>query len=243
MTYADLGAGRPGEPGQRADLVEHVRGHVVRGQVHLPPAEADQVRVRHLGADHDPAGRRRGHGAQQRARVAGVEAAGHVRAGDHVEDGLVVAERPGAVRLADVGVEVDHRSGTRALVPGSSPRPAHAVGVVVQAAAHVVGGARRRRRLVRPAERAGHQVRGRHPPRQPGPGAGRAGRGQPLGHPRGLLDRSARAGRLGRTGRVAGASRTARTRPLRHLIASRLPTTRRDHPAGCERRIGVDTPY
>jgi hypothetical protein len=62
-----------------------------------------------VGADGHASGRGGPDGAIDRRRVASVEPAGDVGAGDGVEDRLVVAEAPDAEALAQVGVEVDRR--------------------------------------------------------------------------------------------------------------------------------------
>ena len=120
LDVGDPGAGHPAHRLERAELVEHVGGEVGRVHVDAAAAEAGEVAVADLRADDDPALGGRGDGAPDGRRVAGVEAARDVGARHDVEHRLVVAEHPGAERLAEVGVEVDpHGHATNA-----SARPA-----------------------------------------------------------------------------------------------------------------------
>jgi len=81
------------------------------GDAYRPPAEPGEVPVAHVGADrHAPLHRPGGDPAHDHG-IAGVEATGHVGARHHVEEGLVVGERPRAEALAEVGVEVDGATG------------------------------------------------------------------------------------------------------------------------------------
>ena len=115
---AHLAPDHPGEGVERADLVDDVGAQLVAGHVHRPAAEPGQVAVADLGADpHIARGRDRAD-PQHRDRVTGVEAAGHVRAGDHVEQGVVVAEGPDAEALAEIGVEIDLRHAVRLAAQG-----------------------------------------------------------------------------------------------------------------------------
>jgi hypothetical protein len=93
---------------QSADLVPQLVGQLVSRHVDAAAAEAGQVAVAHLGADPDALGRGAGADAAHRGRVAGVEAAGHVGAGDDREQGVVVAQAPDAEALAQVAVQVHH---------------------------------------------------------------------------------------------------------------------------------------
>src|SRR5699024_1431059 len=96
-----------------------------------------------------------GHGAGPAGdrRVPRVEAAGHVGAGDHVQDGLVAGHGPGAERLAAVRVEVDVGGGHAVLlvtsVPPACPVPQDcstifAVGIGIRADRWTPGPGRRR---------------------------------------------------------------------------------------------------
>ena len=103
------------------ELVEDVGGEVGGVHVDAAAAEAGEVAVADLGADDDPALGGGGDGAPDGGRVAGVEAARDVGARDDVEHRLVVAEDPGAERLAEVGVEVDPHGHARTLGAAAPP--------------------------------------------------------------------------------------------------------------------------
>ena len=98
---------RAGQRVQRADLVDHGRSKIIGGDVQEPAAEADQVRIADLGADHDTALDRGPAGPAQGGRIAGMETAGHVRAGDHGQHRVVVTQTPVSEGLSEVGVQVD----------------------------------------------------------------------------------------------------------------------------------------
>ncbi len=120
-----------GEREQRAHLVEHVGLDLGGRRLDLAAAEAAQVEVARVRADRDARARGERDRAVDHPRVAGVEAAGHVRRGHVLEQGLVGAQRPGSEALAEVRVQVDpqHRRpcGPRALSPSavaaSGPAP------------------------------------------------------------------------------------------------------------------------
>ena len=84
--------GDPGEPIQRPDLVDHVIGQARRIDVDAAAAEAGQVPVAHLGTDRHIAADGCLADSAQDVRVAGVEAAGDIGAGDDVQQGVVVPE-------------------------------------------------------------------------------------------------------------------------------------------------------
>ena len=107
----DPGAGHLGEPVERSELVQHGVAELARIDVDESATEADQVGVRHVTADRDVAvGGGLTHTTQRR-RVAGMEPARDVGTGDQVEHRLVVAQRPGAERFTQVGVQVDRCHG------------------------------------------------------------------------------------------------------------------------------------
>jgi hypothetical protein len=110
------GPGDPGETGQRPQLVEHVVGELGGLDVDEPPAEAGQVPVGDLGSDGHPSLGGPPADPAQRRGVTGVETAGHVGAGDDVQQALVVAQPPDAETLTEVAVEIDAVGGVRAWV-------------------------------------------------------------------------------------------------------------------------------
>ena len=81
LDVAHRGARRGGQPLERADLVDHVGHQVGAGHVHVAAAEAGQVAVGHVRADHHATLGRAAQGLQDAGGVAGMEAAGHVGAG------------------------------------------------------------------------------------------------------------------------------------------------------------------
>ena len=115
LDVADPGALGPGDAVQRGQLVQDVGGELGRLDVDEPAAEAGEVAV----GDLRPDGHARGSGAGAHAahgrRVAGVEAARHVGAGDEAEQRLVVTQPPDAEALPEVGVEVDGAAHRRSL--------------------------------------------------------------------------------------------------------------------------------
>ena len=98
-----------GECSQRAHLIDHHLVGLVRGDAHVAPAKALQVRQTGMRAHRHATGKRHGHRAPHGARIAAMEAAGDVGRGDMVEHRLVVAHAPGAEALAHVAVEIDDR--------------------------------------------------------------------------------------------------------------------------------------
>src|SRR5205814_4275878 len=101
-------AGHAGEPVQLTELVQHVDGQLAGVVVDGAATEPGEVTVAHLRADADAAPDRPRTGPAHDRRVAGVEAARHVRAGDDREQGVVVADRLATVPLAEVRLDVDH---------------------------------------------------------------------------------------------------------------------------------------
>jgi len=104
---ADSGTGDPTERIQGTDLVKHLVGELVGGHVHAAASEADQVPVGHLRPDCHTLGGCPGGDRAQCGWVTGVEAARHVGATDHPEQGVVVPETPHPEALPEVAVEVD----------------------------------------------------------------------------------------------------------------------------------------
>ena len=130
----DVAQPRPRGVGQRlqcADLVDDVSGEFVRVDLDTAPAEARQIEVTDLRTDPDSPPHGGGAGTGQADGIAGVETAGQVRAADDIEHRLVVAERPHAEALGQVGVEVDggHQVSLRSgrVVPAAAERPADQV--------------------------------------------------------------------------------------------------------------------
>ena len=83
LDVADLLPLQAAEPVQRGDLVDDLVAQLDRLVLDPAPAEPGQVPVADLGADRDPAVGRLLAQPAHGDRVAGVEAAGDVRAGDH----------------------------------------------------------------------------------------------------------------------------------------------------------------
>ena len=109
LDVPDPGARTLGHRVEGAQLVEDVGGELLGLHVEEPSPEADEVAVAHLSPDGHPALGRHLTGPAQRQRVAGMEAAGDIGAGDDVEHGRVIADRPGPEGLTEVGVEVDRQ--------------------------------------------------------------------------------------------------------------------------------------
>ena len=115
----DLDGGNQ-EGGSRSRVVEKgedgtttdVGAEILRGHVDEAPSESHEVVIPHLRADTHVGGDSVGAGSQQRGRIAGVEPARDVGAGDDAQHGGVVAECPGAEAFAEIGVEVDTHSST-----------------------------------------------------------------------------------------------------------------------------------
>ena len=103
----DASAVVSGEPGERAELVDDVRPDLGLREVHRATAEAHEVGEAWVGADTDAAAHALGHRAIHDPRIAGVEAAGDVGRGHDLEESRIVAHRPIAVSLAEVGDQID----------------------------------------------------------------------------------------------------------------------------------------
>ena len=97
-----------GEGVQGAELVQNVRADLVCGEVHRAPAEP--ARSGKLGCAPMPiprATQSSDHGRVHDSGVTGMESAGDVGGRQHVEQCVVVAHRPCAEALAEVGDEID----------------------------------------------------------------------------------------------------------------------------------------
>ena len=112
LHVADAVPGRGRDALKRADLVEHEAADLVgRVAEDRAAAKAPQIQKARVRADRDalrPGGRDR---LVHDERVAAMEAAGDVGAGDEVEHRPVVADPVGAEAFAHVAVEIDlHRA-------------------------------------------------------------------------------------------------------------------------------------
>ena len=103
----------PGDAVEGGELVQDVVGELGRRDVDEPAAEPGEVAVGDLGADGDPGLDGAGTDPTHDRRVAGVEAAGDVRAGHDAEQGLVVPQPPDSEPLTQVGIEIDPALGHR----------------------------------------------------------------------------------------------------------------------------------
>ena len=92
LDITHLAAGDPGEAVQCPDLIEDVVGETLGVHVDAAAAEASQIPVADLRTDGDVPGGRPVTDPAEDVRVTGVEAAGHVRAGHHVQQRLVIAQ-------------------------------------------------------------------------------------------------------------------------------------------------------
>ena len=101
-----------GKGGQRARLIDDVGADLVRGEIHLAPAEPDQVGEARVGADRHASGHAAGDRLVHGAWVAGVETAGDIGRGQQFQDGLVLTHGPGAEALAEIGDKIDLRHRT-----------------------------------------------------------------------------------------------------------------------------------
>src|SRR5688500_18573800 len=90
----------------RAGLVDDEVVHVLRRDLHRPPAEALDVGKRRMRAAGDAVVQREAHGLADGRGIAAVEAAGDVGRADVRHDLGVGAHRPRAVALSHVAVYV-----------------------------------------------------------------------------------------------------------------------------------------
>ena len=107
LHVAQRHARRPGRRPDGAHLDDDGPFDLVGRQRHRPPPEAGPIRVARVRADRDAVARGDGHGPGDDVGIAGVGAARDVDRGHERDERLVLAQRPRAVRLADIGVEVD----------------------------------------------------------------------------------------------------------------------------------------
>ena len=105
----ELRTRRMDERAEGADLVAVDVLDLLRRHFHPPPAEAHEVGQAGVGADGDAVLERQLHRLPHHVGLTPVEAAGDIRGGDVGHDGFVGAERPAAVALAHVAVDVDVR--------------------------------------------------------------------------------------------------------------------------------------
>ena len=102
-----------GEAFECPQLVQHHVDQFERVDVDEPTAEAGEVGIAHLGPDRDTefdsemAGPTHDHG------IAAVETTRHVRRRDHLQQASVVADRPTAEPLTEIGVEIDRTARAR----------------------------------------------------------------------------------------------------------------------------------
>ena len=96
-----LGTLRPGERGDRADLVQNAGLELVRRHVEVTAPEAGEVGVARVSPDRDAGRYGPPHGLLDDGRVAGVEPAGDVDRADERDQLLVGPNPPGTEALAD----------------------------------------------------------------------------------------------------------------------------------------------
>src|SRR5690625_3477536 len=101
---------------QGTNLVEHVGADFLRRGIHYPPPEANQVGERRMRADSDALFRQRMDRALHRPRIAGVEPAGNIGAGDKREEVIVRTMPERAIALANIAVDVDRESSTHLIL-------------------------------------------------------------------------------------------------------------------------------
>ena len=153
-------------------------------------------------------------------RVAGVEAAGDVGAGDDVEQGVVVAQPPDAEALAEVGVEVDRAASGRAHRRSLAPS-------TWATCRHVASVSRSGRWCAAAAGYRGRRGPGRRRRGRPRWAGGAAARLAAAGHAVTVLEQAAQVG--GKLGWFARDGFTLRHRPVPADPARGLPRpVRRD---------------
>jgi hypothetical protein len=100
------GAHRVRDPVQCTELVQDVAEQLVEGHVQGAASEAGEVPVANVRADRDVQFIGGAAAVQHRYGVPGMEAAGHVGAGDELEHRRVIAHGPGAEGLPEVSVQI-----------------------------------------------------------------------------------------------------------------------------------------
>ena len=92
---------------QSADLIDHVGGEILGGDVDVAAPESGEVAIPHLRADSDAlVGGGTARPCEPRG-ITGVETTGDVGAGDQSQHLLVVTQPPYPETLTEVGVQVD----------------------------------------------------------------------------------------------------------------------------------------
>ena len=91
----------------RSDLVENQMLGIVGRYVHVPTAEADEVREAGVSANRDPVGIGEAESAAKHRGIAGVKPCGDRCRRDRSHQSPIVADRKRAEGFADVSVEVD----------------------------------------------------------------------------------------------------------------------------------------
>src|SRR6185503_14171494 len=117
LDVRDAVADQRRHPRRRAHLVGDQARDLLRRERDAAPPEAPEVGEAGMGAHGDAAFLRRGHRRGHDLRVAGVEAAGDVGAGDETQHRAVVAHAPGAEAFRHVAVEVDGWHAAGPLLP------------------------------------------------------------------------------------------------------------------------------
>jgi hypothetical protein len=90
-----------------AGLIDDIIGRLLMGDVHQPPAKAQQIGKAGVGAHRDPILFGPFHRAAHPARVAGMKTAGNIGVGDALHDLFRSAQHEVAQRLAHITIEID----------------------------------------------------------------------------------------------------------------------------------------
>jgi hypothetical protein len=121
LDVLELGAGGLHEGAERARLIPVIVLQLRGRDLHAPPPEAHEIREPRVGTDCDTVLHGELHGFAHHVRIAAVKAAGDIRGGDVRHHLLVVAERPAAVALTHVAVDVDVDAHGLSLFVGTPP--------------------------------------------------------------------------------------------------------------------------